>query len=157
MKVENGQIKNLVDPTDPQDGMTLNHATNLAASLPRTYQTGTQRANVWNYVSSATVSNGVAVFNLTHNGLSGGNAVFPAAVFKESAKFWVDDANNAYVFGGYTLASDRKTLTVTVNRLATTNANGLINLLGSLVSFVTGIVFTSAANGTVVHLSVLGN
>lgn len=110
--------------------------------LPRIYQSGVRKTNVIQIVRSAVVASGIATFYLTDNNLVSGNALFSSAVFKESANFWIDDSTSQYQMGGYTLSADRKTLTLTVNKIGLS--------LGI-------IIFTSAANGTTINLSILGN
>lgn len=61
---------------------------------------------------------------------------------KSTANFWVDDPAVQYQFGGYALSGDKKTLTVTVNKLTSV-------VLGVLQQ-------SSAANGVSVQMSVRG-
>lgn len=103
---------------------------------------GSQKADSQEYCASATVSSGQAVFYLTDNGASNGNAVF-TNVYKESLSFWVDDSGVQYQFGSYTLAGDKKSITVAVNKLGSV-VLGLINVV-------------SAANGVTVYMRIKGD
>jgi hypothetical protein len=154
MKIENGQIKDLVDPSDSQDGMTLNHATNLAASLPRYYSGGTQQSNVWIITRSAVVSGGSVAFDLTDSGT--GSAILTTGMFISSINLQTFDPVNVYTYGTPVLSADKKTLTVPINKQAFSSANGLINLVGVLLSFLTGVVFNAAPNGLTVYLRMEG-
>lgn len=139
MRVENGQIKDLVDAVDNTDAPTAEQAT---VTYQATAGVMNKRVLAKEYCGSTTVSGGSAVFQLTTDGTSGGTAIFPNAVFKESANFWVDNASLQYQFGGYTLTNSNRTLTITVNQLGSV-------LLG-IIQFVT------AANGVTVHLRIRG-
>lgn len=107
-----------------------------------TWVNGSHKADSQEYCASATVSSGQAVFYLTDNGASNGNPIF-TNVYKESANFWVDDAGIQYQYGTYTLSTDKKTLTVAVNKLGSV-VLGLINIV-------------SAANGVTVYMRVKGD
>jgi hypothetical protein len=152
----NAKLKNVADPTDQYDGMNNNQAQIAIASLPRYYKSGTRKNNVWMYDTSATVSSGTATFWLTTNGTSTGTAVL-TNIYTESANFTVFDGSNLYNYSNFTIAADKKSLTVTVNKQAFTSSSGLINLLGGVLNFLTGVVFNSAANGTVIYLQIKGD
>lgn len=92
---------------------------------------------------SANVSGGVAAFNMTLDGTSGGTAIFNN-VYQESIGLSINDALAAYQMS-WSLSANNKVLTVTVNKLTTAN-------------ILTGILGQSAApNGTVVRLTILGD
>jgi len=136
VRTENGQIKDLVDGAVNTDGATIEQSTAIMHN-------GTKKILCKMVAFSAVVSGGSATFYLTDNGLAGGNAVFPNAVFKETANFWIDNATTQFQFGNFTVSPDRKTLTVTVNQIGSV-------LLGLLQ-------FVGAANGVTVHLRIEGN
>lgn len=104
-----------------------------------TYVSGVKKTDTFDYVSSASVANGVATFNLTDDGTPTGNAVF-SEVFTDSPRFLVDD-QFMYRFNDISVSADKKTLSVEVWRLAV--ALGVI-------------VYTGAPNETVVKLVVKG-
>lgn len=134
------QISNVADPVNAQDAMTMNTAMATAGAIPRVNLNGVTQSTVWECGRSNTVSTGTVVFNLTADNTSGGTALF-STIFKESANFWIDDATNQYQIGGYTVSANKKTLTLTVNKIGLS--------LGI-------IVFTSAANGVVVNMTIKG-
>lgn len=142
MRIENDQIKNIVNPIDPQDAMTMDTASSTAGGIPRVYRSNVQQTSVWEYLGSTTVSGGNAVFNLTTDGTSTGPAIFPTAVFTESINITIFDTTNSYIYGAPTIGTGNKTITFVVNRIGLS--------LGI-------IVFTAAANGITVKLSVKGN
>lgn len=142
MIVENGQIKNLVDPVDAQDGMTMNTAMNTVAGIPRVWVNGAHKSSVWEYFSSATVSSGNVVFNLTDDGTSSGNAVF-TNVYLESLNLIIYSSTIQYQFSNPVVSGNKKTLTVTVGQLGT--------VILSIVQFIT------AANGITVYAQVKGD
>jgi len=100
------------------------------------------KSNCKEYHTSGTVSGGTVTFYLTDDGTSGGTAIF-TNIYKDSAKFWVDDALIQYQFGNYTVSGDNKSITVTINKLGTV-------LLGI-------IQFVSSADGFTVYLSIKGD
>ncbi len=108
----------------------------------KAYEGVTARANAFPIFKSATVASGVAVFHLTDNGTSGGNALFPNGVIADSVNAFVSDATASYQMS-YAFSNGNKTLTVTANKLTTAN-------------ILTGLLGQSAANGAVVKLSVFG-
>lgn len=142
MIIENGQLKNVVDPVDPQDGMTMSLAQTTVAGLPRVWVNGVHKSTVKEYNSSATVSSGTVVFNLTDDGTGSGNAIF-ANVYLESLNIIIYSATVQYQFSNPTVSANKKTLTVTVGQLGTV-------ILG-IVQFVT------AANGITVYAQVKGD
>lgn len=107
---------------------------------------GIEGISVRNYTfpifKSTTIASGVAVFHLTDTGLSGGNALFPNGVIQDSVNAFVSDATASYQMS-YVFSNSNKTVTVTANKLTTSN-------------ILTGILGQAAANGAVVKLSVFG-
>lgn len=110
--------------------------------LPRVWATGVNKATVKYICTSAVVSGGNAVFYLTDNNGSTGSAVF-TNVYLESTNLYVSSSTDMYNYSGLTVSGDKKTLTVTVNRLGT--------VLVGIIQLVT------AANGTTVFLQILGD
>lgn len=142
MILENGQLKNVVDPVDPQDAMTMSLAQTTVAGLPRVWVNGVHKSTVWEYYASATVSSGTVVFNLTDDGMGTGNAVF-TNVYLESLNLIIYSSTAQYQFSAPTVSSNKKTLTVTV---------------GAIGTVILGIVqFISAANGITVYAQVKGD
>lgn len=105
------------------------------------YRNGTLKTAPKTYMTTGTVASGTVTFNLTDDNTATGNALF-STIYKESLNWWIDDAANQYQVGGYTVAGNLKTLTLTINRLGTV-------ILGL-------IQFTVAANGTTVNITVWG-
>lgn len=114
----------------------------LGGAATDVYVNGTKYSNCKRVAFSKAVSGGTVVVYLTDDGTVNGNALFTNNVFPQFLNPWVNDAVNSYQFGGYTLSSDKKTLTLTVNKIGLS--------IGVLV-------FTSAANGVTVNLSIVGN
>lgn len=111
-------------------------------SIARIYRSGTLKTSPKMYTGTAIVASGAITFYITSNGISTGSAVF-SNVYKESLNWWLDDANNQYQVGGYTLSGDKKSITLTVNRLGSVLI-GIIQLI-------------TAANGATLNLSVWGD
>jgi len=95
--------------------------------------------------TTATVSNGVAVFNLTVDGLANGDAIF-ANIYDQSVRFEINNATHSYRWS-WTISADKKTLTATVNQATSVSILG-IQVLGGLAQ---------ATNGTIVRLNVCGD
>lgn len=108
----------------------------------KAFEGTTLRSNPIPVSKSATVSSGTAVFNLTVDGLSTGASLFPNGVIKDSVSLTVSDATASYQMS-YAFTNSDKTLTVTANKLTTSN-------------ILTGILGQAAANAAVVKLSVIG-
>lgn len=106
------------------------------------YEGTTQRSSCFGIFKSATVASGVAVFNLTSDGTSGGSALFPNGVIADSVNAFVSDNSASYQMS-YAFSNSNKTLTVTANKLTTAN-------------ILTGILGQAAGNGSVVRLQVWG-
>lgn len=117
-------------------------------SVDQVYDGTTLRSNAVWYVSSATVTSGIAVFQLTTDGTSTGTSVFPNGVLLKSVSPTPNDATAVFGYS-WLFSNSNKTLTVTVNKSSPTGVIALlgINILGSPVA---------AANGTVVNISVVG-
>lgn len=107
----------------------------------KVYKGGTLRTAPKFYYSSGVVSGGNVTFYLTTDGTASGSAIF-ASVDKESFSWWIDDNASQYQLGSYALAGDKKSITLTVNKLGTV-------LIGI-------IQFVAAANGATVNLAVWG-
>lgn len=112
----------------------------LNASTSIAYEGTTQRVNSFPIFKSATVASGVAVFNLTADGTSGGTALCTNGVIQDSVNAVANDATASYQWS-YAFTNSNKTLTITVNKLTTAN-------------ILTGLLGQSAANGAVVKMSV---
>lgn len=103
---------------------------------------GVQYIGVQTCSQSKTVSSGTVTFYLTNDGTATGTALFPTNVFIGTGNFWVNDAINQYQMGGYTLSTDHKSLTLTVNKIGLS--------LGILV-------FIASTTGTTINMSIRGN
>lgn len=114
----------------------------MAYTPSYSYVNGTEKSNTKSWYGSAVVSSGNVVFWMTDTNTSGGNPIFNN-VYMESVNFTVSDPNNQYEFSNFSLSGDKKSLTVTVNRLGT--------VLIGIIQFVT------AANGTTVYLQIKGD
>lgn len=106
------------------------------------YEGTTARSGAFPIFKSATVSGGTAIFYLTNDGTSTGTALFPNGVITDSVNATVSDATASYQMS-WAFSNSNKTLTVTTNKLTTAN-------------ILTGILGQSAANSSVVKLSVWG-
>lgn len=113
-----------------------------ASNVGKAYEGTTARSGAFPIFKSVTVSSGTAIFYLTNDGTSGGTALFPNGVIADSVNAFVSDAAASYQMA-YAFSNSNKTLTVTTNKLTTAN-------------ILTGILGQSAANGSVVKLSVWG-
>lgn len=145
MILENGQLKNVVDPVDMQDGMTMNSAMSTAAGIPRVYVDSVQQTNVWSCKMHTNTSGGNAVFYLTKDGTSSGIAIFPNNVFLSSLNVITYSSVALYQSSAPTLSNSNKTLTVGINQMTGVSLlNGLINLV-------------TASNGITVYMQIEGN
>lgn len=106
------------------------------------YEGTTQRLNSFPMFFTASVSSGVATFQLTTNGLSGGTAIFSNGIILDSASLSVNDATASYQMS-WVFSNGNKTLTVTANKLTTAN-------------ILSGILGQAQANGAVIKLQVWG-
>lgn len=116
---------------------SLSGAPNVGRAVLET----TEKTLSFRVYKSVTVASGVAVFNLTADGLSTGTALF-SEPYTDSVQVSVNDALASYQFS-WAFSNSNKTLTVTTNKLTTSN-------------ILTGILGQSAANGAVVKLAVEG-
>lgn len=114
--------------------------TALNASTSISYEGTTQRVNSFPIFKSVTVSSGTAVFNMTSDGTSGGTTLCPNGVIQDSVNPLVNDATASYQMS-WTWSNSNKTLTVTANKLTTSN-------------ILTGILGQAAANAAVVKVTV---
>lgn len=111
----------------------------------RAYEGTTLRNNALPIFKNATVgavTAGVAIFHLTDDGLSTGNALFPNGVIQDSVNPIVSDATASYQMS-WAFTNSNKTITVTANKLTTAN-------------ILTGLLGQAAATSAVVKLSVWG-
>lgn len=111
-------------------------------SPTQAYNAGTLYQGVFPYFASAAVSGGNAIFYLTDNGLSSGNAVFKNNVFTNSLNLTISSVTAQYQYGIPTVASGNKSISIPVTQIALS--------LGI-------IIFTAAANGTTILLQIWGN
>lgn len=111
-------------------------------SAQQAYEGTTLRAGAFPIIKSATVSSGVAVFNLTADGTAGGTALFPTGVIQDSINLFVNDATAAYQMA-VVFSNSNKTVTITANKLTTAN-------------ILTGILGQISANGAVIKLQIWG-
>lgn len=120
------------------DGVTSGIQTQMNLKS-RVYVGTTLKNNVFPIFKNATVSSGTAVFHLTADGTSGGTALC-SEVFADSIQVIVSDATASYQMS-WALSNSDKTVTVTANKLTTSN-------------ILTGVLGQAAANTAVVKLSV---
>lgn len=123
--------------------MSATMATKLAAlnaSTSISYEGTTQHINSFPIFKSATVASGVAVFNMTTDGTSGSTSLCPNGIIQDSVNPSVNDATASYQMS-WAWSNSNKTLTVTANKLTTSN-------------ILTGILGQAAANAAVVKVSV---
>lgn len=106
------------------------------------YEGTTQRLNAFPIFKSGTVGSGVIAFHLTTDGTSGGTALFPNGVIQDSVNATVNDATASYQMS-WAFSNSNKTLTVTANKLTTSN-------------ILTGVLGQAQANSTVVKLTIWG-
>lgn len=121
---------------------TNNSSLDFIKNKNQVWKMGIRKYSAIQYISSAIVTTGSVTFYLTDDGTSAGNAVF-TNIYKESANFWVEDSTNQYQYSSFTIASNKKSITITVGRLGTV-------LLGILQ-------FVTAANGVTVYLTIMGD
>lgn len=106
------------------------------------YEGTTQRLNVFPIFKSVTVASGVGVVYLTNDGTSGGTALFPNGIIADSINVTVSDATASYQMS-WVLSNGNKTLTVTANKLTTSN-------------ILTGILGQAQANSAVLKITAWG-
>lgn len=115
------------------------------ATIGKFYLNTTPKTNVKFIAKSATVSGGagVAVFNITDNGDSTGNALC-SSVYDDTISLRINSATISYA-SSWVVAENKKTVTTTVNQSSGVSLLG-ISLLGG---------FVAAANGTVVKMDLM--
>lgn len=123
--------------------------------IPKLYVDGVGKPNAFLNATSATTTSGVATFYFTTTGNSSGTALFNT-FYDKTLTWYINDQTNQYSVGGYTLAGDKKSFTLSFTRLTTSNTNVLTNLLGSLTSVLTGINNAAVPNGTTIKVSMWG-
>lgn len=113
--------------------------------LQQAYEGINKRGSAFPIFKNATVgavTAGVAIFNLTDDGISTGTALFPNGVIADSINLFVSDAAASYQMS-YAFSNSSKTITVTANKLTTAN-------------ILTGILGQAAATGAIVKLQIWG-
>lgn len=121
----------------------------INARIPLVWENTTDKGRMVTLITSATSSGSTVTFNLTQDGTPTGTALF-TEVFKGSSRLWVDDATMPFMFGGYSLAGNLKTVTFTVKQLSFTSA------IVALVSVLTGQSTSNIPGGTTVYLQITG-
>ena len=126
-ELNNGRITLLNDGVlTSQDAVTMNQLSTIVCEMNSLWVNGSQQLACQEYCgTSNTNSSGVATFYLTTNGLSNGPAIF-SAVHKASFNAWIDDFTTQYLYGGYTVSGDLKTLTITAKIAVVTL--GILNI-----------------------------
>lgn len=130
-------------------GTTVKDALNTVnAAIPVIYALGTSGAPVKKgspigVELNGTVSSGVVVFQVTADGTSTGVALFPNGPITGGLNIFVNDASASYQDSG-AWSNSNKTLTITANKLSTTN-------------ILTGVLGQAVANGAVITGMVWGN
>lgn len=102
----------------------------------------TIRSGAFPIFKTVTVSSGSGVMHLTADGLSTGTPLFPNGIIADSVNVIVSDSAAAYQMS-WALSNSNKTVTVTANKLTTSN-------------ILTGILGQAQANSAVIKLSVWG-
>lgn len=146
--LNSSEIDALMDALANKAPLNHNHdITDLNANFydavppsPTTY------ASSFPVLARATVSGGNAVFNLTHNDLPGGNAIFPNGPVLNSPMFRAVEGINPHAFGDVAWSNSDKTLTVPVSRTGNAVTIAGISVLGANVP----------ANGSVIYALVWG-
>lgn len=110
------------------------------STVSQAYEGTTQRLNAFPIFKSATISSGVAVFNLTTDGTSGGAALCTNGVIQDSVNVTFNDSTSSYQ-QSWAFSNANKTLTVTANKFTTAN-------------ILSGILGQAAANSSVAKLTV---
>lgn len=118
-------------------------ATGVSGVDAKYYAGTTQKTQPIVVTKSATIGSGVATFHFTVDGLSTGTALFPNGPDMNSIVPYVNDAAASYQFG-WAWTNSNKTLTVTTNKLTTSN-------------ILTGVLGQAAANGSTCTVTVWGN
>lgn len=130
-----GSVDNTSDLSKP-----VSTATQAALDTKsRAYEGTILRTNAVTYFGHATVASGVATFNMTSDGTSTGSSICSNGIIADSINPIVSDATASYQMS-WALSNSNKTITVTTNKLTTSN-------------ILTGILGQATANGAVVKLS----
>lgn len=127
--------------TGSQAESTVTNLTTDLSNRVTAYSGSTQKANAKILSKHATASSGTVVFYLTDNELVGGNALCPNMVWEDSIQIYVNNAAASYQWSE-AVTNSNKTLTVTINKLTTSN-------------ILTGILGQAAVNAEVVRLTVI--
>lgn len=122
-------------------GTEVDGLTDDLANKPDVFLGTTQKTGVKMVAVSATVSGANAVFQLTDDGLSTGNALF-TNVYLDALMLRAQEGANPHAFGTPALTNSNKTLTVPVSKLA--------SLLGILT-------LSQSASGSVIAANVFGD
>lgn len=137
----NGSTSPFIASSTQNGFMSATMASKLASvNAPIAIEGTTTRSNSFPIFKSATVASGVAVFNLTTDGTSGGTALCTNGVIQDSVNTFVSDATASYQMS-YAFSNSNKTVTITTNKLTTAN-------------ILTGLLGQTAANSALVKLSV---
>jgi len=96
---------------------------------------------------TGTTTGGAVTFYMTNGGGSGGAALCTQT--PDHVDIYIVDATNTYGWG-HTITNSNKNLNISVNVRTFTSGNALLNLIGGLVSVLTGTSLSPAPNGTVV-------
>lgn len=128
-------------PVQSVNGLTGAVSLSIPSNIATIYDGTTLRTNPVLIYKSATVASGVAVFNFTSDGTSGGTALCATGPITSSVNPIVNDATAAYQMS-WTWTNSNKTLTVTTNKLTTAN-------------ILTGILGQSNANGASVNVAIV--
>lgn len=122
-------------------GVAGTNGTNGTDATAKAVVGTTVKTSVFRTYKSVTVASGTAIFYLTDDGTSTGNALY-TEVFTDSVQVIVSDATASYQMS-WAFTNSNKTLTVTTNKLTTAN-------------ILTGLLGQAQANGAVVKLVVEG-
>lgn len=122
-----------------ESGVWFDFVDIAGGQVPRVWQSTTRKSNAKTVLTNANVAGGAGVvtFNISD---ANANAIL-ANVYKEGCAFWIDSPV-AYQFSSFTVAADRKTLSVKVT----------YPVIAALL-----IVYSNAPNGTTVNLMVNGD
>lgn len=148
-------LKNRANHTGTQAASTITGLATVATSgsysdltgkpsvpVMQAYEGVTQHLGAFPVFKSATVSSGTAVMYLTADGTSGGAALFPNGIIQDSVNVIVSDATASYQMS-WAFTNSNKTLTVTANKLTTSN-------------ILTGVLGQAQANSATIRLTVWG-
>lgn len=121
------------------------------------YVGATEKFDAFVTVMSAAIAGGAGLvtFHPTDDGTGSGNALY-SEIEVDSINAYIFDNAALYAIGSPTVSGDKKTITMTVNKLGASSANALLNLLGGVVSVLNGLTLTAAPNGVTVKCAVTG-